>query len=84
MTEAQMLSEKDMSVEQLDFIRLMYESGVSTASISTIMSKVVDNGQFLTKTIKNITRNIQSAIDVMSDIDHTMSIAEKTIARLNV
>ena len=78
-----MLNEKDMSVEQLDFIHLMYESGVSTASISTIMSKVVDNGQFLTKTIKNITRNLQSAIDVMSDIDHTMSIAEKTIARLN-
>ena len=78
-----MLNEKDMSVEQLDFIHLMYESGVSTASISTIMSKVVDNGQFLTKTIKNITSNIQSAIDVMSNIDHTMSIAEKTIARLN-
>ena len=54
MTEAQMLSEKDMSVEKLDFIHLMYDSGVSSSSISTIMSKVVDNGQFLTQTITNI------------------------------
>ena len=75
MTEAQMLSEKDLSVEQLYFIHPMYDNGVSSSSISTIMSKVVGNGQFLTQTIKNITGNIQSAIDVMRDIDHTMSIA---------
>ena len=83
-----LLTEDDMNEDQRNFVIRMHQEGVGPTSISTIMTKVLNdngiNGKFTPSAMKNVTRRMQSAIDELDGIvggDYT--IAEKSIKKLN-
>ena len=85
--DTDLLNEADLSENQFNYIRVMYEKGVSPQTIPNIMSKVVSksgkSGEFLAQTIRNINEKCQATMDVIAGISSDMSIAEKTMGRLN-
>ena len=76
-----------MNDEQINYMRLMYESGVTNQTIANIMSNALNKngtpGEFLASTIKNINEKNQEAMDEIAGIDADWSVAQKTIGRLN-
>ena len=83
-----LLTEDDMNEDQRNFVIRMHQEGVGPTSISTIMTKVLNdkgiNGEFTPSAMKNVTRRMQAAIDELDGIvggDYT--IAEKSIKKLN-
>lgn len=85
--DATLLSKKDLKSDQLDFLELMYDNGVTSSTIANIMSTVVNKnggkGEFIPSTINNITKEMKEAMDAIAGISADFSIAEKTIHRLN-
>ena len=82
-----MLNQADLSKNQFNYMRLVYDKGVSNQTIANIMSKVLNksgkSGEFLADTIKNINAKCQAAMDEIANISSDMTIAEKTMGRLN-
>ena len=83
-----LLTEDDMNEDQRNFVIRMHQEGVGPTSISTIMTKILNdngiNGEFTPSAMKNATRRMQLAIDELDGIvggDYT--IAEKSIKKLN-
>ena len=80
------LTQNDLSDSQLNYINLMYEHGVPSATIANIMNQLSkkdgNHGVFLAATIRNINAKTQEAMDALSDIDADFSIAKKTILTL--
>ena len=68
-------------------MRIVYDNGVSTQIIANIISEVLNksgkSGEFLAETIRNINAKCQAAMDEISNISSDMTIAEKTMGRLN-
>ena len=85
--DTDLLNEADLSENQFNYMRVMYEKGVSPQTIANIMSEVLNksgkSGAFLAQTIRNINEKCQAAMDVIAGISSDMSIAEKTMGRLN-
>ena len=85
--DTNLLNEADLSENQFNYMRVMYDKGVSPQTIANIMSEVLNksgkSGEFLAKTIRNINEKCQAAMDVIAGISSDMSIAEKTMAKLN-
>jgi len=85
--DASLLSKDDLSDDQLDFLKIMYENGISQTTIANAMTNAVNKegitGEFLGSTIKNITTGMQQAMDEIAGIDSSWSIAQKTIQKLN-
>ena len=59
--DTMLLNETDTNDEQINYMRLMYESGVTNQTIANIMSNALNKngtpGEFLASTIKNINEN---------------------------
>ena len=65
----------------------MYGQGVFPFSIADVMTEVVKQkgkrGDFLAKTVQNITTQLQTAMDLVAGIDKEWSVAQKTLNKLN-
>jgi len=85
--DTDLLNEADLSENQFNYMRVMYEKGVAPQTIANIMSEVLNksgkSGEFLAQTIRNINEKCQAAMDVIAGISSDMTIAEKTMSRLN-
>ena len=85
--DTDLLNEADLSENRFNYMRVMYEKGVSPQTIANIMSEVLNKSwkscEFLAQTIKNINEKCQAAMDVIACILSDMTIAEKTMGRLN-
>ena len=85
--DTDLLNEADLSESQFNYMRVMYEKGVSPQTIAKIMSEVLNNsgksGEILAKTIRNVNEKCQSAMDVIAGVSSDMTIAERTMGRLN-
>jgi len=85
--ETTTLSQEDMDEKQFDFLKLLFENSVNNTALAKIMSGILNDdgqqGEFLTSTVKNITNNIQQAMDEMAGISHDFSVAQKTLKCLD-
>ena len=81
------MNEADLSENQFNYMRVMYEKGVIPQIIANIMSEVLNksgkSGGFLAQTIKNINKKCQAAMDIVAGISSDMTTAEKKMGRLN-
>ena len=82
-----LLNQVDLSENQFNYMCLVYVKGVSTQTIENIMHKVLNkpgkSGEFLVETIRNINAKCQAAMYDIANISPDMTIAEKTMGRLN-
>ena len=82
-----LLNEADLSENPFNYMRLIYDKGVSPQTIASIMSEVLNKsgklGEFLAQTIKNINEKCQAAMDIIAGISSDMTTAEKIMGRLN-
>ena len=82
-----LLSEDNLNEDQMNFVIRMHQEGVNNTSISTIMTKILNDkgirGEFVPSATRNMTRRMQEAIDTIDGISSDYSIAEKSIHRLN-
>ena len=85
--ETRLLDESNLSEDQLKWVEKMYQGGISHGSIAGVLNEVLTsegtNGEFLASTIKNMTENMQKAIDEIAGISADMSVAERSFAVLN-
>ena len=85
--EVNQLNESDLTPDQVDWIKEMYLSGITSGDIASVMNGYFDKkgrkGEFLTQTIKNITQQIAKESEVIAGIDRDFSVAGKTLAYLN-
>ena len=87
--ETNLLNESDLDKEDMDYMKLMFDSNVAPQTIANIMSSIVNKkgkpGEFLASTIQNIGITCQAAMDAIAEVvgKSKMSEAEKTIQRLN-
>ena len=70
-----------------EYMTLMFNHGVSNQKVAAIMNEVANKrgkrGTLRTQTIKNLNQKSQKAIDLIQGISSDMSIAEKTLRRLD-
>ena len=83
-----LFDEDDLNDDQMNYLRLMCESGVSDQTVANIMTNVMNKagkqGEFLSSTIRNINKKCQDAMDEIAGLSSAdMTIAQRTIDRLN-
>ena len=71
-----------MNEHHENLLSILYNRGISSSSIADIMTDVVDEGEFLGKTIISYTNRMQKAKELLEGIDPDFSVAEKTLATL--
>ena len=68
-------------------MKLMFNNGIQDATIANIMTELLNKqgkpGEFLASTIKNIHSKCQVAMDAIAGIDSNMSVAQRTLDRLD-
>ena len=82
-----LLNKDNLNQTQMDMISEMYNVGIPASSIAEIMSNLVNkegkSGEFIASTIRNITNDMQKAMDTISKVSSDWSLAKKTMEQLN-
>ena len=85
--DASLLNESDLSEDNLEYMRLMFNAGVGDQTVANIMTQMLNKqgrpGEFLASTIQNIHTNCQAAMDEIAAISADATVAERTLERLN-
>ena len=85
--DASLLNENDINEESFDFMKLMFNNGIQDATIAIIMTELLNKqgkpGEFLASTIRNIHYKCQAAMDAIAGIDSNLTVAQRTLDRLD-
>ena len=80
------LCDSHWNVEEMDYIKTMYNNGVGD-SISRILTSLSKKrgikGLYLSQTVRNMTFWLQQTMNELSEIDPKWSVAQKTIHAMN-
>ena len=81
------LNNNHLNAKQLDYMRVMYEHGVGTASMSRVMTMLAKKrghkGEYLAQTVRNMALPLQDTVDKVSGVDPKWSVAQKTLHSMN-
>ena len=81
------LNENNLSVEEIDYMRVMYDHGVGTTSMSKIMTTLAKErghkGSYRKQTVWNITSCLQDTMDKVASIDPKWTVTQKTLHSMN-
>ena len=82
--EAVLKGSKEVDEDKQNFIQLLFDSGITNSAISNVLNKMDGDGEFLPKTISNLTTKMSRARKIAQGISDDATSAEKAMKALEV